>query len=216
MSAQALKLPADPRGRRALALAILVLVVATLVAAIGVPVLMLHRHYDEAIARMTRQWQSQSAFNAQRPQLIKLLETLKAREPRKLFLKGSTAALAAAELQELVKSAIENNGGRVISVQGLANKDEGAYRVAAATFQLNVNNTNLRRVIHALESQQPYVFLDNLTIRSHTPPGYKPPPGTPEPDLFVQVDASALAVVSAEPAPATPAAGVPPTAAGNP
>lgn len=193
-----LKLPADPRARRALALAILVLLVLAAIATVAVPVVLLHRHYDTAIERMTRQWQTQTAFNARRADMAGALEALKAREPRKLFLKGTTAALAAAELQDVVKQAVEAQGGRVISVQGLANKEESGYRVSAATFQLNVNNVNLRRVLHALEAHTPYLFIDNVSIRSHTPPGWRPPPGTPEPDLFVQFDASGLAPAASD------------------
>lgn len=203
----ALKLPTDLRARRTVAVAILVLLLALIATAIALPVVWLHRHYDAAIERMTRQWQSQTAFNAKRQQMAAALESLKSREPRKLFLKGTTAALAAAELQDVVKQAVEAQGGRVISVQGLANKEDAGYRIAAATFMLNVNNVNLRRVLHALESQQPYVFIDNMTVRSHTPPGFRPPPGGQEPDLYVQFDASALAMANVEVPPAQAGAG---------
>lgn len=195
----ALKLPADPRARRALAVGILLLLAALVAVALAAPVVWLHRHYDAAIERMSRQWQTQTAFNARRQQMANALETLKAREPRKLYLKGSTAALASAELQDAVKQTIEAQGGRVLSANPLAPKEEAGYRVVAATVMLNVNNVNLRRVLHALESQQPYVFLDNLTIRSHTPAGFRPPPGGQEPDLHVQFDVSALALMTPEP-----------------
>ncbi|MBL8512841.1 MAG: hypothetical protein JNJ55_02535 [Betaproteobacteria bacterium] len=213
----ALKLPADARARRVLALGILLIFAGLVSAAIAVPVVWLHRHYDAAIERMTKQWQSQTAFNAKRQQMAGALEALRAREPRKLYLKGTTAALAAAELQDVVKQAVEAQGGRVISVQGLANKEDAGYRIAAATFMLNVNNVNLRRVLHALESQQPFVFIDNLTVRSHTPPGFRPPPGGQEPDLYVQFDASALAVANPEAQSAQAGGGAPQVATkGNP
>ncbi|MBL8519168.1 MAG: hypothetical protein JNK75_00720 [Betaproteobacteria bacterium] len=205
----ALRLPADPQARRALAIGLLVVAAAAVTAAVAVPVILLHRHYDAAIDRMTRQWQSQTAFNARRQQMAGALDALKAREPRKLFLKGTTAALAAAELQDVVKQAVEAHGGRVISVQGIPTKEDAGYRVVAATYMLNVNNVNLRRVLHALESQQPYLFLDNLTVRSHTPPGYRPPPGGQEPDLYVQFDVSGLAMANPDAPPAQAAAAPP-------
>jgi general secretion pathway protein M len=202
----ALKLPSGQSARRGLAIGILFVVVIAAVAAVGGPVLWLHRHYDAAIDRMTRQWQSQSAFNAKRQQMANALEALKAREPRKLYLKGATAALAAAELQDAVKQSIESQGGRMISANPVPVKEDSGYRVIAAQVLLNVNNANLRRVLHALESQQPYVFLENVTVRSNTPPGYRPPPGAQEPELFVQFDASALAFAAPE-TPAPQAAG---------
>ena len=69
-------LPNSPRDRRVLAIAILLLVVVVVVAAIAVPVYLLNRHYDENLAKMTRQWKSQTAFNELRPQVTRALEQL--------------------------------------------------------------------------------------------------------------------------------------------
>ena len=197
-------LPHNPRDRRILAIALLLLVVAVVAAAIAVPVILLNRHYDENLARMTRQWKSQTAFNELRPQITRALEQLKARDVRKLFLKGTTGALATAELQDYVGQVIEASGGRLISRNVNPHKDDGPYRYVTGNFQLNISNVNLRRMLHALESKEPYLFNDSLIIRSQTPFGYRPPAGTAEPDLFVQMDVSSVAYVGGE---GTPAAG---------
>lgn len=191
-------LPHNPRDRRVLAVMLLVLLIAAAAAAITVPVIMLHRHYDRNLAMMTRQWKSHSAFNAMSPQLTRALEALRAKDSRKLFLKGTTSALASAELQDQVRQVIEANGGRLISASANPPKDEGAYRTATANFQLNISNVNLRRMLYALESREPYLFNDSLVIRSQVPPGYRPPQGATEPDLFVQMDVSAIAHVAAD------------------
>lgn len=200
-------LPNNPRDRRILAIALLLLAVAVVVAAIAVPVILLNRHYDENLARMTRQWKSQTAFNELRPQITRALEQLKARDVRKLFLKGTTGALATAELQDYVAQVIEASGGRLISRNVNPHKDDGPYRYVTGNFQLNISNVNLRRMLHALESKEPYLFNDSLIIRSQTPFGYRPPAGTAEPDLFVQMDVSSVSYVGGEgTAPATGAA----------
>ncbi len=191
-------LPHNPRDRRILAVTLLVLLVAIVIAAITVPVVLLNRHYDENLARMTRQWKSQSAFNALRPQVTRALEALRAKDVRKYFLKGTTSALASAELQDQVRQVIEASGGRLISASANPHKDDGAYRIATANFQLNVSNTNLRRMLHTLETREPYLFNDNLVIRSQVPPSYRTPAGGTEPDLFVQMDVSAIAYVGSE------------------
>lgn len=201
-------LPASVRDRRILAVAILVLALAAAVAAVAVPVVLLHRHYDEHLALMHRQLRSQLALNEARPQLVRALESLKAKDARKLFLRGTTAALASAELQDQVKQVIEAAGGRVSLVQGIAPKDDGPYRAVAATFHLNVSSSNLRRILHAVETQEPYYFIDNLSIRALTPPTFRPQPGQPEPEVFVQVDVSGVARLAAE-------AGTPGTAGGT-
>lgn len=189
-------IPASGRDRRVLAAALLALVVIIVLALIAVPVVLLHRHYDEHIARMTRQLQTQSAFNALGPKVAQALESLKTRDASRLFLKGNTAALASAELQDQVKTLVESSGGRFISSTGMAHKDDGQYRTVAATFQINLGNANLRRLLHALETQEPYLFVDNLTIRSLTPPGFRAPPGYSEPEVYAQMDVSAIARIA--------------------
>ena len=191
-------LPQSPRDRRIVAVALLVFVVAILIAAIAIPVTMLNRHYDQNLAKMNRQWKSQTAFNAMRPQVARALESLRAKDVRKFFLKGTTSALASAELQDQVRQVVEANGGRLISASANPHKDDGPYRIATASFQLNINNTNLRRMLHALETREPYLFNDTLVIRSQVPFGYRPPAGTMEPDLFVQMDVSGVAFVGAD------------------
>ncbi len=182
------RLPHNSRDRRILAVGLLLLIVAAVVAAIAVPVVLLNRHYDQNLAKMTRQWKSQSAFNAMRPQVTRALESLRARDVRKYFLKGTTSALASAELQDQVRQVVEANGGRLIAASANPHKDDGAYRIASANFQLNIGNANLRRMLHAMETREPYLFNENLLIRSQVPFGYRPPAGGSEPDLFVQMD----------------------------
>ncbi len=213
-------LPAAPRKRRLLAVALLVLLVGLLIAAIAVPAVLLHRHYDENIAKLSRQVSTQTAFNTLRPRLTEKLELLKARDVKKLFLKGTSSALALAELQETVRTTIEANGGKVggSSAPGNALKEDGAYRQVAAAFTLNTNTANLRRVLHALESKEPYLFIDTVVVTPiNIGSGYRPAPGTPEPEMFVQLDVHAFALRAAsdvaQPVPSTGDSGTGSTAA---
>ena len=130
--------------------------------------------------------------------MTRALESLNARDVRKYFLKGTTSALASAELQDQVRQVVEANGGRLITASANPHKDDGAYRIASANFQLNIGNANLRRMLHALETREPYLFNENLVIRSQVPFGYRPPQGGTEPDLFVQMDVFGIARVAAD------------------
>ena len=192
-------LPADARKRRWVAIALLVLLTALIVAAVAVPASMLHRHYDDNIAKLGQQVSTQTAFNALRPRLTEKLALLKLRDVRKLYLKGTSSALALAELQETVRTTIEANGGRVAgsSAQGNVPKEEGAYRQVAATFSLNLNNATLRRVLYALETIEPYLFIDTVVIQPQIGSGYRPAPGATEPEMFVQLDVRAFALRAA-------------------
>ena len=203
-------LPSDPRKRRWLAFVSLLVVIGLITAAVAVPAVLLHRHYDENIARLNRQVSTQTAFNALRPRLTEKLAILKQRDVRKLYLKGASTALALAELQETVRTTIEANGARVISsVQGATPKEDGAYRPVTAAFTLSANNANLRRVLYALEIKEPYLFIDTVGIQPQIGPGYRPAPGTVEPEMFVQLEVRGYAIRAASElvSPATPQAG---------
>ena len=187
-------LPADVRKRRWLAVALLVLLVTVVVAALAVPAVLLHRYYDDNIAKLSRQLRTQTAFNALRPRLAEKLDILKARDVKKFFLKGTSSALALAELQETVRTTIEANGGRVSgsSVPGNSSKDDGPYRQVATAVTLNANNANLRRVLYALETREPFLFIDTVVIQVTS--GFRPAPGVAEPEMYVQLDVHAFAL----------------------
>ena len=205
-------LPADPRKRRWVAIALLVLGTGLVVAAVVVPALLLHRHYDDSIAKFGRQVSTQTAFNATRPRLTEKLALLKARDIKKLFLKGTSSALALAELQETVRATIDANGGRVMnssSVQGGIPKEDGPHRQVAATFTLNANNANLRRVLYAIETKEPYLFIDVVVIQPQISSAFRPGPGAAEPEMFVQLDVQAYVLLARSElaTPTTPQAG---------
>ena len=190
-------LPTDPRKRRWVALALFLSLTGLVIALVTVPAVLLHRYYDDNIGKLSRQVSTQTAFNALRPRLTIKLELLKTRDVKKLFLKGTSSALALAELQETVRATIDTNGGRVMnssSVQGSALKEDGPYRQVAATFTLNANNTNLRRLLYVLETREPYLFIDSVVIQPQFLSGVRPGPGAPETEMFVQLDVRAFAL----------------------
>ena len=190
-------LPADQRKRRWVAILLLLLLIGLIAAAVAVPAVYFHRRYDALIAELTRQVSTQTAFNAMRPRLMEKLAALKLRDVRKMYLRGTSTALALAELQETVRTTVEANGGRVISsVQGNASKEEAAYRPVTANFTVNANNANLRRVLYALETGEPYLFIDTIGI-TQIQTGFRPPPGAPEPEMYVQLEIRGYALRAA-------------------
>lgn len=192
-----------PRTNQTAALALLAVVVIALIATIAVPVYLVHEHYDFQHAKMSRQLNAYAALNQTRPKLLRSVEVLRAKDTKRFYLKGTTPALAAAELQDIAKSIIEGNGGRTLSTQAIANKEENGYRQIASKLQMSVNIQNLRKVLYALETKEPYLFVDGLIIRSQVSPGSKPAPGL-EPDLYVEFDVVGYSPLTPTP-PAPPA-----------
>jgi len=177
----------SPDKSRRVALAILAGVVVLAVAAIAVPTWLAHRHYDRALEEGTELLQRYKRIAATRPDVARSLEAMRSRESRKFFLRPGAAALSAAEEQEVLRQVIEGNGARLITMQVPPSKEEGRYRQVAVNVQITANINALRRILHTIESATPYLFVDNLMVRSSVPSNYKPGPGA-EPEMFVQFD----------------------------
>lgn len=200
---------ASPSQSRAAAVGILVLVVAIAVAIVVVPLLLLHRHYDEAIETANDRLTRYRRVAAQSPELSKALELVRERNGRRFFLKNTAANLASAELSEMVKAAVESNGGRITTSQNVQPKDDEAFKQIGANVQFFASTTNLQRILSAIEMQQPYVAVANITVRPvNAFRGFKPAPGQ-DPELIVQLDAIAWAFPEAPRAPPQRAASAP-------
>ena len=203
----------SPGQSRTLAVVLALALLAAVAALVVVPALLLHAHYDEAIASATDRLVRYKRVAAQAPELSRALEQVRERNGRRFFLRNAAPNLASAELSEMVKAAIEGNGGRITTSQNVQPKDDDAFKQVGANVQFFATTANLQKILVALETQQPYVVVANLTVRPvNAFRGFKPAPGQ-EPELIVQLDAIAWAFpeskpasVPAAPKPAPPAA----------
>ncbi len=181
-----------PGQSRAAAIALLLLVVVLVLGAFIMPVYLLHRHYDFYIDKDSDELARYQRIAATRAALDTKLAAVKAREPRKGFLKNAGPALAASEVQDVAKNLIEGNGGRLVAVQILPHKDDGRFRQVAVNIQMSASTPVLRKILHAIEGAQPYLFVDNLSVRANVSFGFRP---ATEPEiLVVQMDVSGFAV----------------------
>jgi general secretion pathway protein M len=84
------------------------------------------------------------------------------------YLEGPSDALAAAQLQDRVKSVVEAAGGELRSTQILPavpiEGDDGIRR-AALRVQFAVTIAGLAETLYELESGQPYLLIDQLSVR---------------------------------------------------
>lgn len=186
-----------PTQSRALALGLLVVAVVLVLGLLLAPVLMLHRHYDDAIESWTSRLETYRRVAAQAPELRLALDAMRAKDGRRFFLKNTAPNLAGAELQELVKSAIESSGGRITTSQSPAPREDGAFRQVVASVQFFATVPNLQRILHAIETREPYLVVENITIRpTNAFRGFKPAIGQ-EPEVNVQLDVTAWAMPEA-------------------
>lgn len=186
-----------PHQSRILALSLLLGSVALIIAMITVPVLLLHRHYDQAIEQQLDLLTRYLRIGATAPSLDQQLNTLKTGGARSFFLKNSTPALAASEMQEIVKSVVENNGGKISSMQIPEHKDDGNYRKVTINVQMNAKISSAQKIFYTLETQRPYIILDNVSIRAaQAQRGANF--AAPDAEFFVQLEATGYAVLGAK------------------
>lgn len=176
------------KQQRALAIALFVVAAVMVVSLLLLPAVLLHRHYDNAIASLTDRLDTYRRVAAQAPEYRKALDVMREKDARRFFLKNSAANLAGAELQEIVRAAVEGNGGRITISQNQAPKEEGRYRQIGINVQFFATTPNLQKILYALETQQPYLVVENLTLRPlNAFRGFRPAAGQ-EPEVNVQLD----------------------------
>jgi general secretion pathway protein M len=190
-----LVLPLPPRQSRILAIALLVLAVALAVGLLLAPFLWAHRHYDVAIEDTQDQLERYGRVAAQMPELKKALDAVRGKDGRRFFLHNTAPNLAGAELQDLVRAAIENNAGRITTIQGAPPRDDGRFRQIGINVQLFATTPNLQKILFKLETQTPYILIENVTVRPlNAFRGFKPAPGV-DPELSVTLEVSAFTLV---------------------
>lgn len=177
----------DSTRNRRLAVGLLAAAIVAVGAAVAIPVWMFHRYYDKVIAESSDRLERYRRVAAMRPELARQQEALRTKDLRRFFLRSGAPAFSAAEAQEALRALVESSGARLITMQAPNTKDDGRYRQVTVNVQMTATIFSLRRLLHAVESNTPYLFVDNLVVRSQVPGNFKPPPGG-EPEMFVQFD----------------------------
>ncbi len=183
----------NPNQGRRIAAGLLVGAALLVLGVIVVPFYLLNRHYDTALADLSDKLDRFRRVAGSRAEATQQLETIRALEPRKGFLRSGAAALSAAEATEALRAIIEANGGKLITIQAPVAREEGRYRQFTVNVQLSGTIFALRKILHAIETNQPALFVDNLQVRSQVPANFKPNPGA-EPDVYIAMDVSGFTV----------------------
>lgn len=186
--------PMNPRESRIAAILLLFVILALLAVAVYLPLRAKHRHYDDAIESLLDRQARYHRIASSRPDIEAAIEALGKLDTRKYYLTNRGPALAAAEIQQIVQTLVEANGLRMESMQVAPHKDEDGRRRIVVNFQLAGAIAPMQRVLHALETTEPYLFVENLMIRAMVPRNYKPQPLV-EPEITAQFDLSGYAMV---------------------
>jgi len=102
-------------------------------------------------------------FTALKKELVRQNQALDLRE---YTLQGVSATLAAASLQERVKSFTEAAGGSLVSTQVLESEPVGEFQRVSVKVRMSGSTAGLQKSLHALESGKPILVIDDLLVTS--------------------------------------------------
>ena len=84
----------------------------------------------------------------------------------KRYLKSTSESLAAAEIQQLIKEIIVPTDGEILSTQILNNKSDDPIPQITLKVRLRGSLSSLVTILYKIETGNPYLFIENLNIRS--------------------------------------------------
>lgn len=178
--------------RRLAALALAAALGALGYAALIYPVIEAHRHFDERIAELSHRLAQYQRVAKDREASERLLaQRRRADVAKRYYLAERNPALASAELQGLVKRAVEQSKGELVSTQVMSG--QRSERRSEVTIKVRVRGDirTLQRLLYALESGGPILFVNNLSIDA--PPVLRSarlPAVSPARDLVISIDVS--------------------------
>lgn len=185
-----------PLQSRFAASVLLAVTVALVVALFVAPTLWLHKHYDAFLDDYADRLERYRRVAALRPTIEAATDEVLKRDGRKFYLHANSLTLAAAELQGLLTRLVEGNKGHITSSQVLAQKDEPQAdepRKVTLYIQLTASIVPLQLILHAIESNVPYLYIDRVVLASNHGRAYRPEPGV-QPEFGVQLTVSGYAL----------------------
>ncbi len=152
-------------SHRLLALALALLMVALLYAVVAQGLIGRYRYYQNSLAQYQEQLARLERIAATQEALRQRIAAVQ-KDPglATQYLAQSNPALAAAELQQRLKTAVDTAGGALQSTQALPPVDEGAVIKVTVSALFNGDTSSLQQVLYALESQIPLLFVEHLEV----------------------------------------------------
>lgn len=153
--------------RRILAVVLLLLVIAFVVRAVAMPVWSTYVDNREAIAQMDETIARYSRLSTQVETLRSAVGELQESDDlARYILAQESEPLAAAALQERVKSVVTRSGGTLSSTQVLPAESTQGFKRVTVSVRMAVSIEALQRVLYDLENDLPYLLADEIVILS--------------------------------------------------
>ncbi len=116
----------------------------------------------DMVERLSRSLASSSSYDAP-------IDAVQVRvDESELYIRADTEPLAAAAVQEFLKRAVGLHGGELRSVQSLPSLQEDDLTRVGLRVVMTGQFSPMIRILYELETGEPYLFVDNLQIKSTT------------------------------------------------
>ncbi|MES9971170.1 MAG: type II secretion system protein GspM [Candidatus Thiodiazotropha sp.] len=160
-----------PMQSRILATAILLLLLFAVLFSAIYPVWTMNAEYNAQIEDAQFQIQRYQRIAMQDDRYQQEFSQLKRGQQSDLrYLQSKTDSLANAELQRRIKKVAAAGRGEIISTQTVQIAQEEMLKKVAIRVRMKSTLENLKTMLHQLETQKPYLFVENINLRSrHLP-----------------------------------------------
>jgi general secretion pathway protein M len=153
-------------SQRNLAVGLLISVISCLVLTAVWPIWSANNAYqariDTVVSELSRLRSHAAADKQLRPRLEQLRKSQLADG---YYLKSGTEAVAAAELQRIIKEITGRNGTQILSTQILPAVSEQDFTRVALRVRARGRLTGIIESVYEIESYRTFLFLDNVSIR---------------------------------------------------
>jgi general secretion pathway protein M len=159
-----MNLPQGPRGRL-VALGLLLIPVILLVRYVVWPLGEAYASSGSELEATREQIANYQRLLAERPALEAAIEQLERDRPLAPYLlAGANRALAAADLQRRLQEAVQKHDVTILSLRVKEPVDDGPLERIAVEARLRADVRQLRDLLYAVETGQPYLFVEDLSI----------------------------------------------------
>jgi general secretion pathway protein M len=155
-------------ARKAAAIAILMLIAGAVWLVLIRPLIDSFMTYRESIAQSQEMLAKYQRLDASRSKIDANLQELRsAQESEARVLKGGSTQLVGAELQNHLKGLIESHNANLVSMQVLPVREEQRFQRISMAVTLRATINALQPILFAIEDQSPYLFVEDLELRSN-------------------------------------------------
>lgn len=139
------------------------------------PLLNLGEEWSRQLSQKEQELTRYQALLANKDDIASHLEALQTmlNKANELLLTGSSAALAAADLQEILKNLLKTCGAQSLAIKILPPKERGLYLEVPILVQLSGNIEQLLNILYQLEHNEKFLVVTDLDINVTRSEGVK-------------------------------------------